>query len=372
MSQWFTDAFRAEYDKQSDEIGRFNLAVFGKTGVGKSTLINAVFGEPVAATGIGEPVTKDSHLYLDRRGRLGIVDTRGLEIGRDDKALAADLSKFVKEYRRKPINEQVHAAWYCVRPMDRRFEESEAQFIRNLVDHGLGVILVFTQVPSRDGVVHPDVIELARRIEQLRLPIFGERPVFTNAMRDPFTGQPAFGLIDLVQATFRIVPEAAHAALVAEQQVDLASKARESHKTIGAAAAGAAAAAATPIPFSDAAVLVPIQLAMMGRLAIIHKLRFDRAAMLAVASTAAATTGGRAAVTGLLKFIPGAGTIAGGAIGAGVASTFTFAMGQAWLVVCQRAASGNLPMIGGVVDSDAVREVFLGELGKRMPKIRRE
>ena len=78
---WFRDSFRAEYDKQDAALGRFTLAIFGKTGVGKSTLINAIFGEEVARTGIGEPVTRGSHLYLDKIGHLGIVDTQGLEVG---------------------------------------------------------------------------------------------------------------------------------------------------------------------------------------------------------------------------------------------------------------------------------------------------
>ncbi|NLH69727.1 MAG: hypothetical protein GX454_06060, partial [Brooklawnia sp.] len=40
------------------ELPRYNLAVLGATGVGKSTLINAVFGEDLARTGIGAPVTQ--------------------------------------------------------------------------------------------------------------------------------------------------------------------------------------------------------------------------------------------------------------------------------------------------------------------------
>src|SRR3954454_4706591 len=82
-NDWFRESFRTEYDKQNAAIGRFNLAIFGKTGVGKSTLINAIFGEEVARTGIGEPVTRGSHLYVDKIGHLGIVDTQGLE---DDEA----------------------------------------------------------------------------------------------------------------------------------------------------------------------------------------------------------------------------------------------------------------------------------------------
>ena len=35
-----------------------NIIIAGKSGVGKSTLINAVFREPMAQTGVGRPVTQ--------------------------------------------------------------------------------------------------------------------------------------------------------------------------------------------------------------------------------------------------------------------------------------------------------------------------
>jgi uncharacterized protein (DUF697 family)/GTP-binding protein EngB required for normal cell division len=372
VSQWFTDSFRAEFDRQSDLLGRFNLALFGKTGVGKSTLVNAIFGENVAATGIGEPVTKGSHLYLDRRGRLGIVDTQGLEVGRDDKVLLQDLEKLVKEMRKKPLPDQVHVAWYCLRGLDRRFEEAEAEFIRRIDDLGLPVICVFTQVPKKGAQYHPDAVALARHVESLNLPIVGGRPFLTNALRDQFSDQPEHGLIELMRATFHVAPEAVHGALAAAQKVDLAAKATEAKKAIATAAAGAAAAAATPIPFSDAAMLVPIQLSMMARIAHLYGMRFDRAAMMAVASTSAATVGGRAVFTNLLKLIPGAGTVAGGVVSAGVATSFTFAMGQAWLVVCQKAAGGQLRTLDGALDSQAVHEAFQAEFRRRAPTIRRE
>ena len=30
MTQWFTESFKAEYEKQAAELGRVNIAVFGK------------------------------------------------------------------------------------------------------------------------------------------------------------------------------------------------------------------------------------------------------------------------------------------------------------------------------------------------------
>lgn len=370
MPDWFTDSFRAEFDRQAEAIGRFNLAMFGKTGTGKSTLINAVFGSEVAKTGIGEPVTQGSHLYVDRRGTLGIMDTQGLEIGRDDGALIKELRQVVKDLRKKPLSEQIHCAWYCVRGMDRRFEESEDKFIRALAELEIPVLLVLTQVPMRDGQFHPDAVSLARHIESLKLPIIGGRPFMTYAMRDQFSGQPPYGLSEVLQATFQAVPEAVQAALVAAQRIDLDAKARAAQAFIGATVTASAAVAATPIPFSDAALLVPLQLAMMARIAQLYGMSADKAAIAAVASTAVATTAGRASLTGLIKLIPGVGTVTGGVIGASVASTFTFAIGQAWLVVCQKAAGGGLPSLGGVLDSKALQDLFMSEFKRRIPGIR--
>ena len=363
---WFRDSFRREFDKQTEMVGRFNLAIFGKTGVGKSTLINAIFGEEVARTGIGEPVTRGSHLYLDKVGFLGLIDTQGLEVGKDDRQIIKELDQAIRESRRLPMSEQIHVAWYCVRGMDRRFEDTEADFIRRLSELGLPVLLVMTQVPMREGQIHPEALLLAEQIMAKQLPITGGRPYMTYAKPDEFTGQPAYGLQEVLDATFRVAPEGVHGALTAAQEIDTDRKAKEALKHIGIAAGSAAAAAASPIPFSDATLLVPIQLGMMARIAQLYKIKFDRAALMAIASTTAATQVGRAAFTGLLKLVPGAGTVAGGVIGAGVASTFTYAMGQAWLVVCQRVASGRLTALDGAIDNEAVREVFTEEFKNRL------
>jgi uncharacterized protein (DUF697 family) len=250
--------------------------------------------------------------------------------------------------------------------MDRRFEDTEAEFVRRLDQLGLPVILVLTQVPERDGEVHPDATALAELIEARRLPIVGNRVFLTYAKPDPFSGQAAHGLTEVLDATFRVAPEGVHGALVAAQEIDQVRKAKEAQRHIAMATASAAAAAASPIPLSDAALLVPIQLAMMARIAQIYKIKFDRAALMAIASATAATTAGRASFTGLLKMVPGAGTVAGGLIGAGVATSFTYAMGQAWLTVCQRVATGHFGGIGTVLDNAEIRDLFLTEFRRRL------
>jgi GTP-binding protein EngB required for normal cell division len=290
---WFSRQFGEKFEEKSREIGRFNLAIFGKTGVGKSTLVNAIFNEDVAATGIGEPVTQGSHLYMHAGGHFGVLDTRGLEIGTDDATILRELEEYVRQMRRAPLPEQVHVAWYCVRAGDRRFEDTEEAFIRGLDRLGLQVLLVLTQVPMRGDRYHPDTLELVKAIAERDLPLRGEPVFLTNAKPDEFAGLPAHGLQRLLDATFRAAPAGVQEALTAAQKIDLKRKRASADKAIRAASASAAAAGATPIPFSDAAVLVPLQLAMMASISHTYDVKLDRATAAALAATAAATRAGK-------------------------------------------------------------------------------
>jgi len=368
---WFRKQFGDKFEEAGREIGRFNLAIFGKTGVGKSTLINAIFGKDVAATGIGAPVTLGSHLYLHADGHFGVLDTRGLEIGADDSVILGELEEYVGQMRKAPLAEQVHVVWYCVRASDRRFEDTEEAFIRALDRLGLQVLLVITQVPMRDGQVHPDTLELVRTIELRDLPLRGEPVHLTNAKADDFAGLPPHGLQSLLDATFRAAPAGVQEALTAAQTIDLARKRASADKAITAAVASAMAAGATPIPFSDAVLLVPLQLGMMATIAHIYNVEVDKATAVSLAATAAATNGGRSLVTGLIKMVPGAGSLVGGAIAGSVAAALTWAVGQAWVSICVRLSQGQFTSISGVLDSEAIREAFVEEfklnVRKRMP-----
>jgi uncharacterized protein (DUF697 family)/GTPase SAR1 family protein len=362
-TEFTQEAFERAFAEADLAIGRFNLAVFGKTGVGKSTLVNAIFGQSVAATGIGRPVTIGSHLYVHGTGKLGIYDTQGLEVGRDTDQIIADMARFLGQTQALPFTEQVHLAWYCVRATDRRFEETEATFIRRLAELGLPVILVLTQVPGRRDAsgqlyIAPDVAELARQIAVMDLPVHESRAVLVNAVADPFLGVEQHGLLELLDATFRLAPEEAADALTAAQRIDPARKAAAAQKAVMSATAAASAAGFTPIPFADAAILVPIQIGMMARIASIYDIPMQRATVASLAATTVTTQAGRAAATGLLKLVPGVGTVVGGAITGSVAGSITFAVGEAWHRVCIGMAEGRYQTVSGTLDSQAVQKVF--------------
>lgn len=333
--------FTKELTNAFAALGCFNLAIFGATGAGKSTLVNAVFGKDVADTGVGQPVTKGIQYHRRDDGFLGIFDSEGFETGSAGDQILDGLRTVVEARRTGAIDQQIHAAWYVVRWSDRRFEDAQAAFVRILAEMGLPVIVVLTQVPTKDGQVHPHARELADYIVSLGLPIrAGGVPVLTNAIADEFTHAPAFGLDRLLDATYEVVPEAALAALTAAQRLDMERKKKAVKAIINQAVTVASGIGAVPIPFTDAALLVPNQVTMIARISAAYGLPPQRSRAMAIAGslvlTGGATMAGRYAVTSLLKFIPG-GAIAGSAISATVAGSLTRAVGFAWARVCEYA-----------------------------------
>lgn len=70
------------YQKEIKEMKHFNIVIAGKTGVGKSTLVNAIFREDVAETGMGSPVSKGIRCYTKEEIPMRLYDTEGLELSR--------------------------------------------------------------------------------------------------------------------------------------------------------------------------------------------------------------------------------------------------------------------------------------------------
>lgn len=67
--------------KENKDLQKVNLLVVGKSGTGKSTLINTVFGEEIVQTGVGKPVTDQISLIEKDDFPVRIYDTVGFEIG---------------------------------------------------------------------------------------------------------------------------------------------------------------------------------------------------------------------------------------------------------------------------------------------------
>ena len=120
----------------------------------------------------------------------------------------------------------------------------------------------------------------------------------------------------------------------------------KAENAVAVAVAATAATGAIPIPFADAPLLIAEQVTLMATICGIYGIDVGKDGLKMLATTALGAGGaaivGKTVATNLLKLIPGAGTVAGGAISAGTAGLVTLAMGKAFIEVCKMMKIGKL------------------------------
>lgn len=131
-----------------------------------------------------------------------------------------------------------------------------------------------------------------------------------------------------------------------QQQYEYNKMLEKADNAVMAAVAATTATGAIPIPFADAPLLIGEQVAMMVAINTIFKIEVKKDALKSLVTAAlgvgGATLLGKTIATNLIKLIPGAGTIAGGAVSAGTAGAITLALGKAYIQVCKAIKMGEL------------------------------
>ena len=131
-----------------------------------------------------------------------------------------------------------------------------------------------------------------------------------------------------------------------QQQYEYNKMLEKADNAVMTAVAATTATGAIPIPFADAPLLIGEQVAMMVAINAIFKIEVEKAALKSLVTAAlgvgGATLLGKTIATNLIKLIPGAGTIAGGAVSAGTAGAITLALGKAYIQVCKAIKMGEL------------------------------
>ena len=186
-------------------LKKLNIIIAGKTGVGKSTLINAVFREKMAETGIGRPVTMHMCKIEKTDIPLSIYDTRGLELSKDvqnevKKEIVDIINKGYKDE-----NERIHCIWYCVNTAGNKIEPAEIEWLRELSkenkNYQVPIIIILTQSFSKNKAE-----ELRKAILNENLDVVQVVPVLAEDINidDQYLVE-SFGLDNLVRVTSEVL-----------------------------------------------------------------------------------------------------------------------------------------------------------------------
>ncbi len=351
-------------------MGHVNIIVMGRTGAGKSTLINSVFRGNLADTGIGAPVTEGINEITKPGFPLRLYDTRGLESAYADRDIVmSHIGAIIKKAEKSGNDgELIHCIWYCINANSNRIEEEEAEIIRRTAEFGVPVIVVLTQAFGENAEV------MKAYAESLSL---NSCSVMCVLARDYNVGEycvrKSHGLNLLIDKTLEVIPAELQKAFVRAQSVALELKKSRAEAVVITTAAAGFAEGFIPLPFADAAALVPTQVGMLAAITAIYGLEADKAAVATVLSALFGTMGvtltGRAMAAGLLKIIPGAGSIVGGSISGSTAAALTFALGRTYISVVEKIYKGEL----GKDDlmKNKVRKEIRNEMKKNYKKSKR-
>ena len=339
------DAIQKEYK----ELKTLNVMILGKTGVGKSTLINNMFNKKMADVGVGKPITKDIKKITLPDFPLAIFDTPGLELSGDfnvDSLMDAVVNEIDKGIRSGDVSQAIHCIWYCISTPSHRIEQTEIDFLKKFLgktsEYDVPVIVVLTQSYSKR-----DAQKLKSEVEKENLPIVNVVPVLAEnyEIDDEYTAK-AYGLERLSEIMNNVIPDAVQKTFIAVQKVNLELKKGKAQAVVASSAVAAAATGAVPIPFSDAAVLVPEQIAMIGGITAIFGVPMDQGTVMAIISATIGTAGttvlGKTKAANLIKLIPTVGSVVGGVISAATAAALTAALGEAYIAIMVMVCKGDL------------------------------
>ena len=199
------------------ELEKMNFMIIGTSGVGKSTLINEIFGEPLAKEGMGTRTTIDTKRYESKLVPfLSLVDTMGTEIGSGHKlsdVLKETLDKIMNKLDSNNPNDHIHCILYCT--TSNRFFKDELEVILKLREKydgkKLPIVIVYTRaVKEEEAESIKNAINdfLKEHGESLSDDIFGITFIKVNAREEKMDifGEvkyvPCFGLPTLMTTCF--------------------------------------------------------------------------------------------------------------------------------------------------------------------------
>lgn len=342
---------------------RGNVLVIGNSGVGKSTLINAVLGDEKAKAGYGTTGTTDKlEIYEGEEIPFRIIDTVGFEPSLVKQLQAINAVKKWSKDSAKEGNEdsKINAIWFCVEGTTRKLfpETIKALSKATAMWKTVPVVVVITKsysVPERAEnikMVKDAFASQKRYSKNLKniIPVVAS----TYPLNETAFAAPE-GITELIDVTNELMPEGIKAGAQDVYQFKLQRKKALAHSIVAVSTTTAVTVGAVPIPFADAVILSPLEVGQISALARLYEVNKDEQSKQFFNSIVEVGTVSVAAKTAIsaLKAIPGI-NIGASVLNAVIAGAIVAAMGEGAIYVFEKIYTGEK----SVEDIDWVKNVM--------------
>lgn len=329
---------------------RGNVLVIGNSGVGKSTLINAVLGEDRALTGYGTKGTTDKlEIYESDKLPFRVIDTIGFEptLLKEQMAINA-VKKWSKDCAKEGKEDnQINVIWFCVDGTSRKLFEKSIQSLSRATAmwKTVPVVVVITKsysVPERKENIEMVQNAFATQKKYSKnlkkiIPVVAS----TYELNETAFAAPE-GITELIDATNELMPEGLQAGVNDLADFKLNRKRYLAHGIVGVATTSGVVVGAVPISIADAVILTPLEVAEINAIAKIYGIKNDESSKqffnsiveVGTVSTAAKT------VIAALKNVPGI-NIGASVLNAVIAGSIVAALGEGTIYIFEQVYLGN-------------------------------
>jgi len=353
-----------EIKKVLDNLSAPNIAVIGLTGVGKSSLINAIFGSNIATTGAGRAITvqytKYSPKTFDIDLPVNLYDSPGYEPGLQQEYFVKNTIDFLREKNRQGKKEQIHLIWYLISAPGARLTQVDINILEKINHNHIPAIIVLSKC---------DIAQLSVK-EQLKKAIektgFSKVYKIVEVAANPLTlpnreyiCEP-FGMKELVNLTAELLPKIYSDAFIVAQIADIESKKELAWKYVREASIACFGVGSTPIPLSASASAIVALGYIYNRIIAIYG--HSNLSLLKAISGINLQSVAALVVSGAIDIfswtMPGISILQGGA-----AAAFTAISGMAFTNTCERLAISEVTGTETEI-KQKLREIFQEEFKK--------
>ena len=336
------NSYLNEYEEMKKSIEKPNILLCGATGVGKSSIINKIFGKELATTGDVQPVTRGISKYESEDTDVVLYDSEGYEIGNEN------ISKFKEEVigiienrerESSDIKKHIHLIWYCISAANKRITDLDIEVIKNLLDKKCKVAVLLTKI---DCVDEDELNQLISVLNEN----FKELKYFTLSI-DEDVPEEYLKWNELQEWSLKNLDMSLKAGFI--RSIKCSYEEKQKHvidEILPKYSLLASGIAITPLPLSDSIALTGLQGKMCLEILVIWEMDKYEGVLQSIIGSTIVSQGAKflakTIASNLIKFIPGFGSIIGGAVNAIIASSFNAAMGYAISTICYMFSQDKL------------------------------